>query len=90
MIVKQEMKIGPKGQVVIPQLMRESLHLKPGSKVIVELTSQGVLIEKPTLSGLSRKEEEKLMIEGYKATAKRDKRIAREWEAVDLENWPEW
>ena len=90
MIVKQEMKIGPKGQVVIPQLMRESLHLKPGSKVMVELTPQGVLIEKPGFMGLSKKEEEALMIEGYKKNYKRDKEIAAELEGVNADALEDW
>lgn len=37
-------KIGPKGQVVIPKSMRDSLGFKPGMDVEFELTEQGVLI----------------------------------------------
>ena len=41
------MKIGPKGQVVIPQVFRKSLGLHPGTKVIFVLKEEGVLLEKP-------------------------------------------
>jgi len=44
---KEEMKIGPKGQVVIPKAFRKSLGLHPGNKVIFTLTEEGLLLEKP-------------------------------------------
>jgi AbrB family looped-hinge helix DNA binding protein len=46
-ILKEEMKIGPKGQVVIPKSFRKSLGLHPGTKVIFTLTEEGLLLEKP-------------------------------------------
>jgi len=44
---KEEMKIGPKGQVVIPKAFRKSLGLHPGNKVVFTLTEEGLLLEKP-------------------------------------------
>ena len=41
------MKIGPKGQVVIPKIFRKSFGLHPGNKVIFKLTEEGLLLEKP-------------------------------------------
>jgi len=41
------MKVGPKGQVVIPKVFRKALGLHPGSKVIFTLREQGILLEKP-------------------------------------------
>jgi AbrB family looped-hinge helix DNA binding protein len=44
---KEEMKIGPKGQVLIPKAFRKSLGLHPGNKVTFTLTKAGLLLEKP-------------------------------------------
>jgi len=41
------MKIGPKGQVVIPKVFRKSLGLHPGTKVAFTLREDGLLLEKP-------------------------------------------
>jgi len=46
-MIKEEMKIGPKGQVVIPRVFRKTLGLHPGSMVIFELKGNEILIEKP-------------------------------------------
>ncbi len=43
--------VGPKGQVVIPKRMRESLGLKPGVEVVLELRDQEIIIKKPQVSG---------------------------------------
>jgi len=36
-MLKEEMKIGPKGQVVIPKAFRKSLGLHPGNKVDISV-----------------------------------------------------
>jgi len=41
-----KMKIGPKGQVVIPKVLRQKYNFWPGEEVIVEDSQTGVLIEK--------------------------------------------
>ena len=41
------MKVGPKGQVVIPKVFRKSLGISPGSTVVFELRNNEILIEKP-------------------------------------------
>ncbi len=46
-MVKLRARLGPKGQVVIPHVFRKSYGLVPGSEVLIEDTSRGVLIEKP-------------------------------------------
>ena len=43
--------IGPKGQVVIPKRMRETLGLKPGVEVIFELRNNEIVIKKPQVRG---------------------------------------
>jgi len=52
-MIQEEMKVGLKGQVVIPKAMRKALKISPGSKVIVTLVDEQVVIEKPTTSSVS-------------------------------------
>ncbi len=47
-MIKQQMKIGPKGQVVIPKIFRRHIGINPGSTVVFELKKEGILIEKPS------------------------------------------
>jgi len=42
------MKIGPKGQVVIPAVFRKALKISPGSKVVFKLENEKVILEKQT------------------------------------------
>jgi len=46
-MIKEEMKVGPKGQVVIPQIFRKSAGIHPGTRVIFSLKKDGIFIEKP-------------------------------------------
>lgn len=39
-----EVKVSPKGQVVIPKELREEFGIRPGQKVTVEGTDEGILI----------------------------------------------
>ncbi|MBI2545862.1 AbrB/MazE/SpoVT family DNA-binding domain-containing protein [Candidatus Woesearchaeota archaeon] len=48
-ILKKQTKIGPKGQVVIPQIFREALGLAPGEDVVVALDDTRIAIEKPEI-----------------------------------------
>lgn len=41
------MKVGPKGQVVIPQEFRHALNIHPGSRVLFRLTDKKLSIENP-------------------------------------------
>lgn len=43
--------VGPKGQVVIPKRMRDTLGLKPGVEVILEIRDQEIIIKKPQVRG---------------------------------------
>lgn len=45
--IEEEMKVGPKGQVVIPSVMRKALKIYPGSKVVVRLEGEKLSLEKP-------------------------------------------
>lgn len=46
-MLKEERKVGPKGQVVIPKHFRKSMKIQPGSQVIFEITEDGISIKKP-------------------------------------------
>ncbi len=45
-MIEEEMKVGPKGQVVIPRVMRKALNIHPGSKVVFRLEDNRAIIEK--------------------------------------------
>ena len=45
-LIREEMKVGPKGQVVIPQAIRKALKIEPGSNVTVTLEDDKAVIEK--------------------------------------------
>ena len=47
------MKVGPKGQVVIPKTMRRALKIEPGSKVLLKLEDNKVILEKPFFDAVS-------------------------------------
>ncbi len=77
--------------------VRTTVHLQEelAAKVRELVPSRGVnrfineaVAEK--VAAIERQRIEALMIEGYIANRERDLEIAEDWEAVDLENWPEW
>lgn len=43
--------VGPKGQVVIPKRMRETLGIKPGVDVTLEIRDDEIVISKPKIEG---------------------------------------
>jgi AbrB family looped-hinge helix DNA binding protein len=47
-LIEEEMKVGPKGQVVIPRAMRRALKISPGSKVKFTLEDRRLIVEKPS------------------------------------------
>jgi AbrB family looped-hinge helix DNA binding protein len=52
-LIEEEMKVGPKGQVVIPCTMRKALRISPGSKVIFKLDDGRLILEKPELDAVA-------------------------------------
>lgn len=46
-MIREEMTVGPKGQVVIPKVFRRILGIDPGSKVVMEIEDDKIMIEKP-------------------------------------------
>jgi AbrB family looped-hinge helix DNA binding protein len=46
-MIEEEMKVGPKGQVVIPRVFRKALKITPGSKVVFKLENERrIILEK--------------------------------------------
>ena len=52
-LIREEMKVGPKGQVVIPRAIRKALKIEPGSKVTFTLEDNKAIIEKPAFDAVA-------------------------------------
>jgi len=52
-LIEEEMKVGPKGQVVIPRTMRKALKIEPGSKVLFTLQDDKLTLKKPYFDGVA-------------------------------------
>ena len=52
-LIEEEMKVGPKGQVVIPKTMRKALKIEPGSKVLFTLQDDKLTLQKPCFDGVA-------------------------------------
>ena len=52
-LIEEEMKVGPKGQVVIPRAMRRALKISPGSKVLFKLDDGKLILEKPCFDAVA-------------------------------------
>jgi len=52
-LIEEEMKVGPKGQVVIPRAMRKALKIEPGTKVIFTLEDDRLILKKPTFDAVA-------------------------------------
>ena len=46
-MVQLQVKLGLKGQVLIPKILRDEFGLVPGREVVIMETSEGVLITRP-------------------------------------------
>jgi len=51
-MLTDRMRVGPKGQVVIPRSFRKVLKIGPGSEVIFRLEGERVILEKETANPL--------------------------------------
>ncbi len=47
------MKVGPKGQVVIPRAIRKALKIEPGMKVQITLEDNKAVLEKPAFDAVA-------------------------------------
>ncbi len=48
-MIEEEMKVGPKGQVVIPRALRKALKIHAGSKVVFRLEGEKVVLGTPEI-----------------------------------------
>lgn len=46
-LIEEEMKVGSKGQVVIPHTMRKALKIHAGSKIVFRLEDDRLILKKP-------------------------------------------
>jgi AbrB family looped-hinge helix DNA binding protein len=52
-LIEEEMKVGPKGQVVIPRAMRKALKIEPGTKVLFKLEDDKLILKKPAFDAVA-------------------------------------
>ncbi len=45
-MVSIRLKVGPKGQIVIPKVFRDAYGIKKGGEVIIEPTEEGLIIKR--------------------------------------------
>ncbi len=72
----KHVKVGPKGQIVIPKIFRDEFEMFPGSDVLVEYTDDGIVIT-------NDKEETEEIFEDVAKTGKKVKRKIDPHEAYD-------
>ncbi len=73
--------VGERGQITLPKALRAAKGIKPKDKVIVKIEDERIVVEK----AISRKEKEKLMVEGYRKLAALDLAIEDEMKHVSKE-----
>ncbi len=52
-MLEENRKVGPKGQVVIPQAIRKALKMEPGTNVVVSLEDGKVVMKKPAFDAVA-------------------------------------
>ena len=56
-MIEVEMKVGPKGQVVIPSVFRKNFNIRSGDKVIFESDGDKLLIKRAERGGVDKLKE---------------------------------
>ncbi len=51
--LKKKRKVGPKGQFVIPRSMRKALKIEPGTKIVVSLKDDKIVVKKPAFDSVA-------------------------------------
>ncbi len=70
-------KVGARGQITIPKQIREKREIQEGDEFEV--------IEEGSKLVLSKKVDKEKLAEGYRRTAERDKKVAKEWSQASKE-----
>ena len=73
--------VGQRGQITIPKEIRDKLNFKEKDKLLVKLKENNLTVEKIS----TKKDFEKLMIEGYKTLSKINQETLDDFNAVDNE-----
>jgi len=73
--------------ITLPKDLVESLQHIAGPRKRSKIISESI---RSYLLQKQKADMEKLIEEGYRATAKEDMEIARDYEAIDLEGWDEY
>jgi AbrB family looped-hinge helix DNA binding protein len=74
-------KVGERGQITIPKIIRDSANIKYNDKLIVRIDNNQILIEKTT----PKEDKNKLLEKGYKEMAKEDLKTLKAFKNVDKE-----
>lgn len=78
------MKVGPKGQVVIPKIFRESLRMGPGSEVFISEEEGRLVVEKPQMDPIAV----------FRAIAAKGKNVKidpdKSYDEMMEERWKKW
>ncbi|MEF8833158.1 MAG: AbrB/MazE/SpoVT family DNA-binding domain-containing protein [Candidatus Thermoplasmatota archaeon] len=56
-MIEVEMKVGPKGQVVIPSVFRKNFNIRSGDKVIFESDGDRLIIKRAERGGVDKLKE---------------------------------
>jgi len=73
--------VGQRGQITIPKEIRDKLNFKEKDKLLVKLKENNLTVEKIH----TKKDLEKLMIEGYKSLSKINQETLDDFSDVDNE-----
>ncbi len=84
------MKVGAKGQVVIPKAVREELHIQPGDEVIVDSVDGEARVRRhadlPPLLGLLADGPGSVGMEGWEAAKREERELEeRKWARMEAD-----
>lgn len=74
--------VGQRGQITIPKDIRDKINLKEKDKLLVRLKENNLIVEKIN----TKKDIDKLMVEGYKALTKINQETLDDFKHVDDES----
>ena len=85
-MIKQETKVGPKGQIVIPKMFRDQKKIYPGDRVFVELREDSIIIEKSVEDSIKIFEEVSKKGKSVKVNSDKDydKMMKKRWKKKSI------